>query len=125
MIWKFWKLISALVLELSSFYLDKPSLPRLSTDAKKGIPTKGSFYEMKCIADFLGYPRGKYKWLKDGSDVSNSASVVVKYSSRFVILQFPDLKKNENGNYTCNIANSAGAQSKSFELLVFGKCIIL
>ena len=80
---------------------------------------------MKCIADFLGYPRGTYKWLKEGSDLSNSASAVVKHSSTFVILLFPGLKKNENGNYTCSITNSAGAQSKSFELLVFGKCIIL
>ncbi|RWS18358.1 Down syndrome cell adhesion molecule-like protein 1-like protein, partial [Leptotrombidium deliense] len=58
-----------------------------------------------------------FRWHKDGKDISKSR-IRIETSSLISTLMIDSVSREDIGNYTCFVSNSAGEDSKSFSLSV-------
>lgn len=106
------------------FLIDKPDPLRLqveNNDINEIVQKKrGDPLTVFCIGNDLGNPSETLQWFKSSSvmAINNTFSV----SPTILSLDFKNgLMKENNGTYTCRIANEVGSQEKSFQLVVLGK----
>ena len=73
-----------------------------------------------------GQPPFKFTWLKDGQELSESNSVVIRLFDDYTsILALTNLGPDSNGNYTCKVSNVVGTTQYSDVLLMKSKNTIL
>ena len=105
------------------FLIDKPDPLRLqvgNNDINEIVQKKrGDLLTVFCVGNNLGNPKETLQWFKGSSvmAINNTSSV----SPTILSLNFNGLTKENNGTYTCRIANEVGSQEKSFQLVVLGK----
>ena len=67
-----------------------------------------------CATLNYGNPKSRLRWFRNNE--------VKPMSFLSVGLTINSVKRNDTGNYTCKTINVAGEMSKTYELIVFGKC---
>ena len=81
---------------------------------------RGDILTVFCRGGDLGIPKGALQWFKDSSVMS--IDKVTPLGPALLSLDFnSSLTKEDNGTYTCRIANEVEIEEKSFQLVVLGE----
>lgn len=73
-----------------------------------------------------GDPPFKFTWLKNGKELSESSSIILRLIDDYTSnLALTNLGPDSNGNYTCRVSNSAGTDQHSDVLLMKSKIYVL
>lgn len=60
-------------------------------------------------------------WMKDGKTLSSSARVV--FSTDRSSVRFESVQKDDNGKYTCKLANPVNSEEAVFQMVVNCECL--
>ena len=81
---------------------------------------RGDILTVFCRGGDLGIPKGALQWFKDSSVMA--IDNVTPLGPALLSLDFnSSLTKEDNGTYTCRIANEVEIEEKSFQLVVLGE----
>lgn len=79
---------------------------------------------MTCVVTD-GQPPFKFTWLKDGQEIAQSSTVVIRVFDDYTSnLALTNLGPDSNGNYTCKVSNVAGTTQYSDVLLMKSKSTV-
>lgn len=82
--------------------------------------SEGQKLELECVV--VGDPEPKVTWMKDGSVVSSSEALEVKYKNGVAKLIINAVAAQDAGTYVCQAKNTAGKVDTQCQLKVNGKC---
>lgn len=89
-----------------------------------GVLKTGKRTSVTCLVTD-GQPPFKFTWLKDGQEIPQSSSIVIRLFDDYTsILALTNLGPDSNGNYTCKVSNAAGTTQYSDVLLMKSKTIV-
>ncbi|XP_035230451.1 Down syndrome cell adhesion molecule-like protein Dscam2 isoform X2 [Stegodyphus dumicola] len=84
------------------------------------FPTMVEIKEKASVACILqqGTPPLKFKWLKDGREISKSNNVKIKTMDDISVITIEPVNPKDSGNYTCSVTNSFARDEHSAVLVV-------
>ena len=105
------------------FFIDEPGRLKFEVENQEIHETvkrkRGDRIAIICVVNDRGNPKGTLQWNKSSSVMA--LDNVNQVSLTTISLDFINLKKQDNGTYTCSIGNEVGIQKKSFQLVVLGE----
>ena len=66
----------------------------------------------------LGNPKGTLMWFLGNNDTAN---VIITPDDLFTTLTIKNVRKENNGTYTCRVENPVGSRNKILQLVVLGE----
>ena len=102
------------------FIVDKPDPPMFQPTIETVELKKGNQFSVICRLpgiDALGIPKGTLKWFVENNDTAN---VIITPDDLFTTLTIKNVRKENNGTYTCRVENPVGSREKILQLVVFG-----
>ena len=103
------------------FIVDKPDPPLFQPTKETVELKKGNQFSVMCrlpSIDALGFPKGTLKWFVENN---NTANVIIIPDDLFTTLTIKNVRKENNGTYTCRVENPVGSRDKILQLVVFGE----
>ncbi|XP_040215726.1 hemicentin-1 isoform X1 [Rana temporaria] len=90
--------------------------PKVTGDAFENVTAiENDFISLSC--DVTGFPPPAINWIKDGNVLSSSKHLLIVPGGR--VLQIPQMKLTDAGDYVCVAINQAGESKKTFYLSIF------
>lgn len=74
-----------------------------------------------CFVAFLGYPEPRLYWFKDGQPLHASDRILKTHKRELHTLEVLNVTKEDAGQYSVFISNSAGSAYSAARLLVRGE----
>ena len=96
------------------FIVDKPDPPMFQPANETVELKKGNQFSLICrlpSIDAFGNPKGTLKWFLGNKDTAN---VITTPDDLFTTLTIENVRKENNGTYTCRVENPVGSREKIF-----------
>lgn len=94
--------------------VDISEIPSILPTPTLVTATVGNIMELRCHA--IGYPLPTYRWMKNGNIGLLSHSV--QLDSGYLMIH--NVEMRDEGNYTCMASNSAGADTRTWQVITQG-----